>query len=685
MKKNIILGAFLLLVTASFAQIDRSKQPEPGPAPTINLQDPITFSLKNGLKVLVVENHKLPRVSIQLTMDNPLIVEGNKAGTTDLVSSLLGKGSQTISKDDFNEEVDFLGSSINFGSQSAFANGLSKYFERILELMADAGINPNFTQEEFDKERERIIEGIKSNEKSVSAIAGRVQSLLAYGADHPYGEYTTEETINNVMLADVAKFHSDYFRPNNAYLIIIGDVNFKDVQKAVKKNFKKWEAGVIPTTSFGTPRNPSKTEIDFVEMDNAVQSEISVQNTVSLKMSDSDYFPSLIANKILGGGGEARLFNNLREDKGYTYGAYSRIGSNEKTVSRFSATASVRNAVTDSAVVEFAKEIEKIGSTPVSDEELANAKAKYVGDFVLALERPQTIANYAYNIETRGLSKDFYKDYLSNINKVSKGDVQNAAKKYFQGDNAQIVVTGKGSEVAENLENIVINGEKLKVNYYDKTGKKIARPEFKKEIPADVNVTKVLQSYIDAIGGTNAIANVNSVFIKAEASIQGQTLNLELKKTTKNQFVQDIMMAGNSMSKQVVDGDKGYVVARGQRKDLTDKELKQIQAESSPFPEVNWLNGGATLEKIEKVNGEDAYILRVSDEKTIAYSVKTGLKVQETTTTPAGTQTLSYSDYKDLEGIKFPFVLSQTFGPQKFDFNVTEIKVNEGISDQDFD
>ncbi|GGG12789.1 hypothetical protein GCM10011344_11850 [Dokdonia pacifica] len=689
MKKIIILGAFLLLVTASFAQIDRSKQPKPGPAPTINLQDPNTFSLKNGLKVLVVENHKLPRVSIQLTMDNPLIVEGDKAGTSDLVAALLGKGSQNISKDDFNEEVDFLGSSINFGSQSAFGNGLSKYFNRIIELMADAGLNPNFTQEEFDKERERIIEGIKSNESSVSAIAGRVQSVLAYGADHPYGEYTTEATINNVTLADVKKFHNDYFRPNNAYLIIIGDVNFKDVQKAVKKNFKSWEEGSIPQTPFGTPQNPSEAEIDFISMDNAVQSEIAVQNTVSLKMSDPDYFPTLIANKILGGGGEARLFNNLREDKGYTYGAYSSIGSNEKTVSRFRASASVRNAVTDSAVVEFMKEIEKIGNQFVSDEELANAKAKYVGDFVLALERPQTIANYAYNIETRGLSKDYYKNYLANLNKVSKEDVKNAAQKYFQGDNAQIVVTGKGSEVAENLENIVINGKKLTVNYYDKTGAKTARPDFNKAIPADMNVAKVMERYIEAIGGKATLSNVNSVFIKAEASIQGQTLNLELKRTTKNQFVQDIMMAGNSMSKQVIDGNKGYVVARGQRKDLSDDELKKAQASSSPFPEVNWINGGATLEKIEKVQGEDAYIIRVSKEKTIAYSMKSGLKLQETTTTEAGgqtvQQTLSYSDYKDLNGIMFPFTLSQSFGPQSLDFKVTEIKVNEGISDQDFD
>ena len=345
--------------------------------------------------------------------------------------------------------------------------------------------------------------------------------------------------------------------------------------------------------------------------------------------------------------------------------------------------------MTDSAVVEFMKEIKKIGTEYVSDEELANAKAKYVGDFVLALERPQTIANYAYNIETRGLSKDFYKNYLANINGVTKEELRTAAKKYFQGDNARIVVTGKGSEIAENLENIVIDGKKLKVNYYDKTGKSVARPEFNKAIPADMNVTKVLQSYIDAIGGDATISNVNSVYIKAEASIQGQTLNLELKKTTKNQLVQDIMMAGNSMSKQVIDGNRGYAVIRGQRQDLEGDDLKKAQAESSPFPEVNWLNGGVTLEKIEKINGEDAYIIRVSEEKTIAYSIKTGLKLQETTTTEAGgrtvTQTLSYSDYQDLNGIKFPFTLTQSFGPQKLGFKVTEIKVNEGVSDQDFD
>ena len=162
------------------AQIDRRKMPKAGPAPEINSSDPQRFELNNGLKVLVVENHKLPRVSIQLLIDNPPILEGDKAGVSSFTASLLGNGSKSISKDDFNEEVDFLGARISFGSQSAFASSLSKYFPRILELMADAAINPNFTEEEFEKEKQKLLTSLKAQEKDVSAIANRVQNALAY-------------------------------------------------------------------------------------------------------------------------------------------------------------------------------------------------------------------------------------------------------------------------------------------------------------------------------------------------------------------------------------------------------------------------------------------------------------------------------------------------------------------------
>lgn len=193
MKKIVYIAACLFLTITMQAQ-DRT-QPKPGPSPTININKPESFTLKNGLKVLIVENHKLPRVSYTLTLDNAPYAEGNKKGVSGILSSMLGNGTENISKDAFNEEVDFLGARINFWDAGAAASGLSRYSNRLLELMADGALNPVFTQEEFDKEIAKAIEGLKADEKSVKSIAGRVENVLTYGKNHYNGEFTTEETL----------------------------------------------------------------------------------------------------------------------------------------------------------------------------------------------------------------------------------------------------------------------------------------------------------------------------------------------------------------------------------------------------------------------------------------------------------------------------------------------------------
>ena len=682
MKKITTLVALLFVSISAFAQIDRSKQPKPGPAPAITLEVPGEFELKNGLKVLVVENHKLPRVSYSLTIDNGPIAEGDKAGVSGLLGSMLGNGTTSISKDAFNEEIDFLGARLNFSSQGAFAGSLSKYSDRILELMADAAMNPLLTEEEFQKEKDKAIENFKSSEKSVDAVAGRVGSALSYGKKHPYGEFVTEESINSVTLDNVRAFYAKYFNPNNAYLVIVGDVDFKTIEKQVKKNFKKWDKGVDFTTNTVTPyKNVAQTEIDFIDMPNAVQSNISLTNNVDLKMNDTDYHSVLIANKILGGGFNSYLNMNLREEHGYTYGARSNVGTSRYGASRFTAGAQVRNMVTDSAVVQTLKEINRIKSEPVSAEALANAKAKYVGDFVLALENPQTIARYALNIKLNNLPKDFYKTYLSKINAVTTDDVNRVANKYFKPENARFIVVGKGSEVLANLEKTG-----LPIKYYDKYATATEKPEYEIEMPADIDVQKVLNAYINAIGGKESLGNVNSVYITAEAELQpGMMMNLEMKKTTKNQMSQEVKAMGQTVMKSVVDGNGGYMVMQGQRKDMSDEELKKSQSETSPFPEVNYLNGGATLEKIENIDGENAYKVNVGEGKSLYYSVETGLKIKKEEANPQGSSSTFYTDYKEVGGVKFPFKISQTMGPRKFDFLVKEIKVNEGVSDSDFD
>lgn len=679
------ISAFVVLFLMAIgvnAQIDRSKQPEPGPAPKITLEKPGEFELKNGIQVLVVENHKLPRVSYSLTIDNKPITEGKKAGVSSILAAMLGNGTTNIPKDEFNEEIDFLGASLGFGAQGAFASSLSKYSDRIIELMADAAMNPLLTKEEFEKEKEKLIENLKSSAKSVDAVAGRVGGALSYGINHPRGEFTTEETVNNIEFSDVLAFYEKYFNPNNAYIVVVGDVKISDVKKQLKDHFGNWEKSAGIDISIPEPSaNAQYTQINFVDMPNAVQSNISLTNNVDFKMNDEDYHSVLIANKILGGGFGSYLNMNLREEHGYTYGARSNIGTSRWNASRFTAGAAVRNAVTDSAVVETLKEINRIKTEPVDSKDLANAKAKYVGDFVLALERPQTIARYALNIKLNDLPEDFYSTYLEKINAVTKDDVMRVANKHFKTENARIVVVGKGSEVLENLEKTGIP-----IKYYDTYAKATDKPTYDIPMPADMDVTKVLNTYIEKIGGKERLATVNSVKMTAEAELQpGVMMNLEMKRTTKNQFAQEVTAMGQSFMKTVVGVDGGYVVVQGQRKDMSEDELKEAKAESSPFPEVNYLNGGVTLEKIEKVDGENAYKVKVDETTSIYYSVETGLKIKETKSSPMGSQSTFYADYKEVGGIMFPFKISQTMGPRKFDFIVKDLKVNEGVTDADFD
>jgi zinc protease len=476
-----------------------------------------------------------------------------------------------------------------------------------------------------------------------------------------------------------------YFSPNNAYLVIVGDTNLEEVKPLVTKHFGNWKKNELPSFTLPQPKNVGGTEVNFLDMPNAVQSEVAVVNTLNLRKGDKDYFPAIIANQILGGGGEGRLFLNLREDKGYTYGAYSRTGD-DKYVSTFVASASVRNAVTDSAVVAFLDEIYRIRDEKVSQEELEDAIAKYVGNFVMALEQPTTIARYALTVETEDLPKDYYQNYLKNINAVTAEDIQRVAKKYFMVDNARIVVAGKGSEVAESLENLSYKGKNIPVKYFDKKANEVSRPEFNKTVDASITAKSVFDNYIKAIGGKEAVNKVESVLMKAQAEIQGQKLDLESKTTVAGQSAMTIAMGGNVVSKQVYNGESGFMVAQGQRIEYNEEQLNAAKAEANPFPELN--AGDAKVMGIEQVDGKDAYAVALSDDTTAYYDVETGLKVQSVKTVSQMGQTMTvptgYSEYKEVKGVKFPHRVTQSFGPQSLEFNVSSIQINEGVTEDDF-
>ncbi|MRI01926.1 insulinase family protein [Kriegella sp. EG-1] len=690
--KKYIFFILALCSTISYAQIDRSKQPKPGPAPEINLKEPQRFNLLNGLKVMVVENHKLPKVSIQLRIDNPPILEGDKSGVSILTASLLGKGSTSIPKDDFEEEVDYMGARISFGSQSAFASSLSQYFPRIVELMADAAINPNFTQEEFDKEKEKLLTSLKSQEKDAKAIANRVQNALSFGTDHPYGEYASETSVNNISLADVKQFYRDYFVPANAYLVIIGDVNFEEVKELVETHFTSWTKATPPSFSYTKPTDPYYTQINFVDVPNAVQSEISLQNLVDLKMADKEYLAALLANRVLGGGAQGRLFQNLREDKAYTYGSYSSIGNDKYAQSTFRASASVRNAVTDSAVVQILSEVDKIIQKPVTEQELNDAKAVYIGSFVMALEQPETMARYAINLATENLPADFYQNYLENINAVTAEEVQQAAQKYFSSDKARVIVSGKGSDVLENLEKVSFNGKVVPIKYYDKFAKPTEKPDYNAAVAEGVTVQSVIDHYFKAIGGKDKIATIKSLLLIYEGEAMGSKIKTEERRTV-DKYAQTTFMNNNAMMGIVAKGDELFMKQGTNKMPMPAEMAADLQGAMGIFPEQGILaTGKAKLAGTEDINGKSAYKIEVpgtSIQATYYYDIESGLKVKEASIINIGGQTQNQvtimKDYTEFEGILFPSTKSTMMGPQQVESKLLEALINKNVSEKDFE
>lgn len=687
MRKRIsFIMAFVIATAMTTAQIDRSKMPTSGPTPEINLGEPYTFKLKNGLQVLVVTNKKLPTVNFSLNLNTPPIIEGDKAGVQSLTSSIMGKGTKTMPKEAFNEEVDFLGAFISLNTNGGYASTLSKYKEQVFKMFVDAALNPNFTQKELDFEKEQLIAGIKSGENSAAAIASKVRSALVYGKNHPAGEFATEETINSVTLEDLEQFYRTYFAPSKGYLVISGDITSKEAKKLVNKYMGYWTPGTAKSTTYPEVKDVEYTQINFVDVPNAVQTELAVMNVSDLKMNHPDYYAATVANSILGGSFGSYLNMNLREAKGYTYGAGSRIGANRYYNSSFTASTKVRNEVTDSAVVEVMKEMERIRNTFVDDEMLATAKAQFLGDFIMSSEDKEVVAERAITIKTNNLPEDFYKNFIANINAVTKEDIKRVANKYFKTDKARIVLVGKASEVLENLEKMQLNGKPVPILFFDKNANPVERPSGI-EIPKGVTVQTVLDNYINAIGGKEAVAKVKSTNYKAVLESPMGEVAIVDKRDNKNRMSYDLMLGGNSMQKQVVANGKAKIVAQGQTMELNGDELAVMETEATFIPELNTASI-AKLAGAELQNGKKVYVIEWNKSKKGFYDMETGLLTGiETVIKMQGqeiTQAVFFSNYKDVKGVKFPMTITQNMMGQDLSFEVKEFKVNEGVTDADF-
>ena len=692
MKKYILHTLIAVLIGFSAnAQIDRSQIPSSGPTPEVNLRDAKEFKLKNGLTVLVATDTKFPVVSWSLNLNNPPVFEGNKAGVQSLTGALLGKETLKSTKDEFAEKVDFLGASVSVNPNGGFGYCLTKYQEDVFSLFAEAAFKTKFTQEELDFEKEQLIEGIKSGENSAAAIAGNVRGAVFYGKNHAAGEIVTEETINNVSLEDVKQFYSDRFKPSNGFMLFTGDITVKEVKKLLKKYMKGWKSGSVTIPEYPSFEDVSTTEINFVDVPNAVQTELAVMSVSKLKMTDKDYHACLVANYILGGAFGSYLNMNLREKNGYTYGVRSSLGTARWYNSSFRVTTKVRNSVTDSAVVEILKEIKRIKAEPVDNELLVNAKAKFLGNFILQSEDKAVAARRALSIKTNKLPEDFYKNYIANIDAVTIEDVQRVSKKYFSDDNVRVVLVGKGSDVVENLEKIKWNGKKLPIKFFDKDANSVEKPVFSKPIPAGVTSLTVMESYITAIGGLEAVNAVSSVNIAANVNIEGMPFKptAAIKTMSPNMSSMEMSIAGmGTVMKQKYNGTTGYSEQQGMKAPMSENELSEKAKEKGLFPETYLDASSISLVSLITIEGADVYKLMIEKDSFRYYDANSGLLVRTEKTEEAQGQKVTsiedLSDYREVNGVLFPYEQKITSGPQIIGLSATEVIVNEGVSAEDF-
>lgn len=687
--KSYISTLIILLsfAVSAFAQVDRTKAPEPGPAPKIQIGDYQSFELKNGLKVFVVENHKLPRVAFSLMLDNEPIIEGDKAGYVSITGQLLRNGTTNRTKAQLDEEIDFIGASISTSSSGVFASSLTKHKDKLLELMTDVLFNPAFPEEELEKIRKQTLSGLAANKEDPSAIANNVSSVLVYGKDHPYGELTQEETVENITLEDCKNYYQKYFKPNVGYLAVVGDIDVKEAKKLVNQYFNKWEKGEIEQPKYETPKAPEKTFVAMVDRSSSVQSVIDVTYPISLEPGNPDVIKSRVLNQILGGGFSSRLMQNLREDKAFTYGARSSLSSDD-LVGSFSAGASVRNEVTDSAVTEFIHELNKIREEQVSEEELMAAKASIIGSFARSLERPQTIANFAINTARYNLPEDYYANYLKNVSATTVDDIQAMAKKYIKPGQANILVVGKASEVAEGLKQF---GD---IKYFDIYGDEY-EPSEASSMPAGLTAQKVIDNYIEALGGKAKLEAIEALKINASADMMGNSVTMLIQQKSPNMMLVEMTMGGNVVMKQVYDGETGSAVQMGRPIPLDENKLKEMAIEAHMFPQLVYSDLGVEtkLVGVEKIEGSDAYAVEVTlptgSKATHYFDASSGLLVRKSQVaqTPQGEMVMAtdIGNYQEVDGIKFPFETKLPLGGgMKMVQKVESVEVNPNISDDTF-
>ena len=432
----------------------RGQAPPPLQSRPISIPTPRETTLPNGLSLVVVEDHRLPLVSYRLAFrvggafDPPGL-----PGLTDLLAGLLPEGTATRSSKEIAEEVARMGASLSAGATSDYtivaASALAPFNDPILALIADVILEPSFPENEVELAKQNTKESLRQQRAQPSFLAGEMVSRVMFG-EHPYSVVApTPESIDRSSREEFVKFHRARLKPNNAVFIVVGDVRYEDILNRVESLFSTWERGEELVANFPAPPVRTNKVVYLVDRPGSAQSNIVVANSGIIRTSP-DYFPLMLMHTVLGANASSRLFMNLREDKGYTYGAYSNLDA-RRTAGTFRAMADVRTPVTGDSLKEFFYELDRIRKEPVSEKEIADAKSYLTGIFPIRLETQEGLTDQLVQIKMLNLPDNYLQTYRDRVQAVTIEEIQRVAEKYVKPEEAAVVVVGDGALVLDQI------------------------------------------------------------------------------------------------------------------------------------------------------------------------------------------------------------------------------------------
>ena len=438
----------------------RAALPKPGPNPTFNLPASQRKTLANGLEIVLVEHHEMPVVGMQLMVRGGAAADPtSQAGLASLTADLLDEGTQTRDALALSRELDAIGARLGTGADWD-ANGVGmlstkRQLDKALAIFADVVLNPALPEADLNRLRRQRITGLTQRRDNAAAIADMVYAKLLYGQQHAYGHIMSgdEKSLTAITRNDIRSYYDKYYRPNNSTLIVAGDITMAALLPKVEQAFGGWARGDVASIDVSSPAPRDRAVIYLVDKPGAAQSQISI-GSVGVPRTTEDYYSLLVMNALLGGQFSSRVNMNLRENKGYTYGA--RTGFDyRRGAGPFSATAGVQTAVTKESVQEFLKELKGIrGDIPVTQSELDFAKQSIIRGFPRSFETPEQIANRLGTLLLYGLPANYYDSYIQNVSAVTIADVQRVAQRYLDPDKMAILVVGDRAVVEKGLREI---------------------------------------------------------------------------------------------------------------------------------------------------------------------------------------------------------------------------------------